>query len=339
MKVLVTGSTAQQGSPRTANKAPTFAGLLVKALQESGVEVNFTEPYKSLSIDEYDSVVVGIAPPTSITASKAYPALYIANKARKQGKLVNLLDAPEAHKTQASIKSCALNLSDLTKSFYDRRRNYSELVEDKLFKSEIFEMIEFLYEEKWPTTIFPAFPWTNKEKTLEALPNLNLENSVWVNPDSRILRAPYSSTDSIRKNYWTCDAPKTDWATFTISTLIKDVVPTRKNGWELESDTVNRIKSSIGTIVSVYRGEEAWWSTALAQSLSVNVPVVTDWKLTSHLGSEWSHLASTVEVMSETERHDLAVAQKVSYLKNIPSWSETIEHTLKAVQTSKKLNV
>lgn len=339
MKVLITGSTAQQGSPRAANKAPTFSGLLVKALQDGGVEVDFQEPYKSLKIDEYDSVVVGIAPLTSISASKVYPALYLANKARKAGNLVMLLDAPEVHKTQASIKSCALNLSDLTKSFYSRRRSYSDLVENKQFSSEVFEMISYLYEEKWPTTFMPAFPWTDKEKSLSFLPNLMESDSVWVTPDAKLLRAPYSSDVLTRKTYWTCDSPNTDWAQSTTSNLTKEVVQTRKNGWELEYETLDRIRYSLGTLISTYRSGEAWWSTALAQSLALNIPVVTDWRLTSYLGAEWSYLASSVESMSDDERHELAVSQKSSYLQVIPTWEETIKQAVSAVRATEKLSI
>ncbi len=337
MKVLVTGSTAQQGSPRTASKAPTFSGLYVKALQDGGAEVDFVEPSISYAdkLDEYDAVVVGIAPPTSISASKVYPAFFLANQARKQDKLVLLLDAPEVYKTQAAIKSCALNLSDLSKSFYDRRKNYSDLIEDQSFRDEVFEMISFLYEDEWPTTIFPAFPWNYKRKTIESLPNLDEDSAVWLNPDSKLLRAEYTAFDSIRKTYWTCDSPKTEWASFTIKTLTREVVPSRKNGWEYESDTLNRMRSSIGTLVSVYRTAEPWWSPALAQSLALNVPVVTDWRSTAHLGVEWSHLATNVEAMSDEERYDLAVAQKASYLEVIPTWKETIEHSLKTVATKR----
>lgn len=336
MKVLVTGSTAQQGSPRTANKAPTFSGLLVKALRDGGVDVDFQEPYKSIKVEEYDTVVVGIAPLTSISASKVYPALYLANQARKAGNLVMLLDAPEVHKTQASIKTCALNLSDLTKSFYAKRRSYSDLVEDKSFSSEVFEMISYLYEEKWPTTIMPSLPWTDKEKSLSFLPNVDGKNAVWINPDSSLLKAPYSPETMSRKNYWTCDSPKTNWAISTISNLTKDVVQTRKNGWELEYETLDRIKYSLGTLVSTYRSGEAWWSTVLAQSLALNVPVVTDWRLTSYLGPEWSHLAAHVESMSDDDRHELAVSQKVSYLKAISTWEEVVARSLKSVSVTKK---
>ena len=339
MKVLVTGSTAQQGSPRTANKTPTFTGLFVKALQDGGADVDFLEPYKSAEVDKYDAVVVGIAPLTSISASKVYPAMYLANKARKAGNLVTLLDAPEVYKTQAAIKSCALNLSDLTKSFYDKRKNYSDFVEDKTFKSEVFEMINFLYEESWPTTVIPFIPWTNRDKVLEAIPNLESDKAKWINPDARLLRVPYSYSDSVRKKFWTCDSPSTSWSEFTISTLTKEVVPTKKNGWELESDTLERINSSIGTLISTYRSGEPWWSPALAQSLGLNVPVVTDWKLTSYLGPEWSHLASFVEQMSDEERYQLAVDQKSSYLNNIPSWKETIKQAISIVNSTKSITV
>jgi hypothetical protein len=85
----------------------------------------------------------------------------------------------------------------------------------------------------------------------------------------------------------------------------------------------------------VYRNNEPWWSPALAQSLSVGVPVVTDWRYTASLGVEWSHLASSIEEMSEEERFALAGNQKDSYLKSIPTWEQTSELLLQTINLSK----
>jgi ubiquinone/menaquinone biosynthesis C-methylase UbiE len=118
-------------------------------------------------------------------------------------------------------------------------------------------------------------------------------------------------------------------------TLTRDVVATRGSRWEKQEDTLERIKKSIGTIVSVYRSNDPWWSPALAQSLSVGVPVVTDWRLSSSLGMEWSYLASAIEEMPAEERFELANRQKASYIGRIMSWEQTSEHLLQTINLSK----
>lgn len=342
MKVLITGCTAQQASSRTASRTPTFASLLTRALEDGGATVESVEPstlFTSEHLSEYDSVIVGIAPPTSLSANKVYPAFAIANRARKLGNLSIFIDAPEQYKLQASLKSVSLNVADLSKSFYQNRKSYSHLVSDSEFRAEVYEFNEFLYSEKWPTTLFPALPWSNSTVISKSLPNTDPEGLVGVQVDSYLLRAPFTQVDFEKpKNYWTCDSPTTKWAKSVTSTLNQDVIPTRLSRWEKQESTLERIRGSVGTIASVYRNNEPWWSPALTQSLSVGVPVVTDWRLSSYLGVEWSHLASSVEEMSSEERFTLANNQKESYLQNIMPWHKTSEHVLQSIN-SKKLYV
>lgn len=340
MKILITGSTAQQASPRTITRTPTFSGMMQRALHDVGVDVELAEPTNLPSdyLAEFDRVVVGIAPPTSLSANKVYPAFAIANRARKIGNLSLFIDAPEQYKLQASLKSVSLNVADLSKDFYERRKSYLHLVSDAEFRAEVHEFNEFLYSERWPTTYFPAFPWSSIDTIKKALPNTDNENLVPVQVDAYALRAPFVQLGMGPhglQNYWTCDSPKTKWAKSVISTLNQDVVATKASRYEKDLLTTTRIRGSIGTIISLYRNNEPWWSPALAQSLSVGIPVITDWRLTSHLGTEWSHLASAVEEMTPQDRLNLALAQKDSYLNNISSWQETAENLLQTINLTK----
>jgi hypothetical protein len=45
-------------------------------------------------------------------------------------------------------------------------------------------------------------------------------------------------------------------------------------------------------------------------------------------------LASSIEEMTEDERFNLAVAQKESYLRAIPSWQETIDGLLQTIKVT-----
>jgi len=338
MKILITGCTAQQASVKTALRTPTFSALLAKAFEDGGVDVSVIEPSVHLTteqLSEYDQVIVGIAPPTSLSANKVYPAFSIANKARKIGNLALFIDAPEPYKLQASLKSVSLNVADLTKEFYQRRKSYSHLVENPEVKADVYEFNEFLYTQEWPTTYFPSFPWSNASAINQSIPNASLKNLVAVNLDAQILRAPYvESQFHILKEYWTCDSMATKWSSNVTATLKYDVIPSRASRWEKETYTLERIKKSIGTLVTVYRGNEPWWSPVLAQSLSVGVPVVTDWRNTAVIGPEWTHLASSIEEMTDSERFDLAVAQKESYLLAIPTWQQSIENLLQTIKVS-----
>ena len=333
MKVLITGSTASQ----TTLGKPTFANFLYESLIHADADVRFvSKPSVSMSMEElehYDKVVVGIAPPTSVTAYKVYPAFAIAYRAWKLGNLETFIDAPEPHKLQASINSCRSGKSDLTKDFFSRRKNYSDFVSSNELQNEVNGFIAFLHSRKWPTTYYPAFPWS--EDGLVYQDSLVMGNSslVPMNPDSWLFARNYISTENAtRSDYWTADTTNTVWLRNLKKHLTQKVVPAQSKRSDTEQDVIDRVRGSIGSLISVYRQGQPWWSPLLAQSLSMDVPVITDWRHTSSLGPEWSYLATSVEEMSHTDRYELANFQKESYINNISDW-DSISNRLKGIMS------
>ena len=330
MRVLITGSTSPQASIKTSNKVPTFASLMAYSLMSQGMKVDFVEPTPAITdevIKEYDHVLVGIAPPTSLSANRIYPAFAIANKALRAGKLMLFIDAPEPYKIQASLKSCHLNVSDLQKDFYRMRKFYSDFVGDLEFQREVYEFVDYLYTQTWPALLFPAFPWSTDAGIRKALPNV--DTVVPINLDASLISLDRVSHDlDAERTYWTCDATQTRWAKKVSRTLVHPVFATRGRRWDLEEVTLNRMRGSIGTLVSLYRSDEVWWSPALAQSLSVGIPVATDWRKSQQLGPEWSFLPSSIESMSNNERFELAIAQRDFYVGAVNDWDKTIKRAL-----------
>lgn len=322
MKVLITGSTSPQASTKTATRIPTFASLLSHSFISRGIDAELAEPtvhMTSEQLDQYDAIFVGIAPPTSLSANRIYPAFAIANRARELGKLFLYVDAPEPYKIQASLKSCYLNISDIQKDFYQRRKLYDDFTENLDFQNEVYEFIEFLYTNEWPTLLYPAFPWFPQELIQKSLPNVT--KSIPINLDETLLQVGRISPDlEAERTYWTCDAPNTRWSKRVSQTLALPVMSTRRNRWDTEDVTMTRIRRGVGTLISLYRSNEPWWSPALAQSLSVGVPVVTDWRFSGALGPEWSYLASSVEDMTTSERFELSVSQRDFYLGTLSGW-------------------
>lgn len=327
MKVLITGTTAQQASQKTALRVPTFASLMTQSLVEAGVEVNFTEPSIGMDkryLSEYDVVLVGVAPPTSLSANKLYPAFAAANRAREIGNLALFLDAPEPYKLQASLKSCYLNISDIQKDFYSRRKNYKEMTSNPELASEVYSFIEFLYKKPWPVTLFSALPWSHPGAITSVIPNIDESRLFGINLDVQLFKDSNNITNSAaQETFWTSDSPKTKWSSALERTLQYPVVPIRQNKWESGPEIEARMSNSIGTLISVHRALEPWWSPFVARSLALGKPVVTDWRYSSTLGVSWSCLASTVEEMSPIERGRLAYEQRISYLASLPNKTQT----------------
>lgn len=334
MKILITGCTSQQSSRKHAERTPTFSNLLAQSFKNIGADVAIASPsisWEDSYLQEFDLVIVGISPTTSISANKVYPAFIVAEKCRKIGNLALLVDAPESFKIPPSLKAWT-NESATFKSFYDRRKSYFEVLENENLRENIKSFVSYLSNEEWPTTFYPTFPWSTSDLLIKYLPNLSAEKAIGVSVDSYILLQPQRSKNYLlTEEYWTCDLLNSA-SKNCAKTLTKEVVAAKQNVWELESETLLRIRESIGTIITTYRNNESWWSPVLSQALSQGVPVSHDWKITSYMGSEWMHLPTSIELMTSTERNDLAYAQKQSYLNQLPSQddiNEVLNKTLK----------
>lgn len=331
MKILITGSTASQ----TSQVGPTFSAYLKEALTSQEHEVHFMEkPTMGLSMEElnaYDKVLVGIAPPTSVTAYKVYPAFAIGYRAWKLGNLEMFIDAPEPHKLQASINSCRSGVSDLTKDFYSRRKSYSDFTSENKYQNEVIGFIEFLFSRTWPNTYYPAFPWCSTDQYQRSL--LRWDSLIPVEMDDWVLRNTETyQVPQLETGYWTADAPNSVWMRKLHKTLSVDVQPLTQKRLEPQNEVLQRVARGVGSLVSVYRQGQPWWSPLLAQSLQQRVPVVTDWRHTSFMGASWTYLASSIEEMNVQERMELADFQKESYKRHIMSFEESSERLSGAVE-------
>jgi hypothetical protein len=333
MKVLITGSTAQQASQKTAQRIPTFASMMATELAKRVEVVDFVEPsieFTKEYLSQYDVVLVGIAPPTSLSANKVYPAFVVGNRAKELGNLAIFIDAPEPYKLQASLKSCHLRLSDLQKDFYKRRKNYKDITENKELADEMYSFIDYLCNKEWPITLYPSLPWSEPSAITSAIPNILDSRLFGFNFDYQIIEQSNKmpSYEQGSRGGWVADSPNTKWTKSLALTLHNPVTPARVSRWEAQEETDVRIASSLGALISVYRSNEPWWSPFVAKTLAANKPVVTDWRYSSKLGTYWSYLGSTIEEMTPEERSQLAVKQKLAYLDYITKSKADLVETL-----------
>lgn len=335
MKILITGSTAQQASKKTAQRIPTFASMLAKELSKKGDhKVDFLEPSFSFEkgfLSEYDIVLVGIAPPTSLSANKVYPAFAIANRARELGNLALFIDAPEPFKIPASLKSCYLNISDLQKDFYSRRKEYKTFTSSPELAKEVYDFNEFLYRRPWPVTLYPALPWSESGAITSAIPNVSEKSLYGINLDHQIIE----ETDATRlgdldSNYWVADQPATKWTKSIALTLNNQISAIRQSKWDDAERIDENILNSVGTLISVYRSSEPWWSPYVAKSVALGTPVATDWRYSSGVGPAWGFLASTIEEMNPKQRKNLAVQQADTYQKSVEPLSKKLEEAIES---------
>lgn len=332
MKILLTGSTAAQVSASKNANVLTFSGLLNKALLAGGHSVTWIEPSVNMSkayLAEFDSVVVGMAPPNSTAAHRIYGCLSVIQYAHELGTLKLMVDAPEPRRVWAGIRASYNVPEDLTKDFHVKRREYKEALDERVLP-RLHEAIRMLYLEKWPTTIYPKFPWMSFPSISTSIDQTDSSNLVGLNLDSYILgdNPTINATDS---DYWVTDALNSQWTKKIEKTLENRVIPTHVSRWQSDEIALERIRGSIGCLVSTYYQGAPWWSPALSQSLREGIPVVTDWRLSSYLGDAWSLLGSTLESYSPLDRHLMADRQFHLYEKNILPWENAVELTCNTI--------
>lgn len=340
MKILITGSTASQYSSKSDSRIPTFAGLLCHSLVEKGYSVTWTKPNFSHSkewLDQFDKIIVGISSPSSLSANKIYGALSVIDYAKELEKLVLFIDAPEPYKVWSGIRAISKNSKELLKSFYINRYDYKEATDSNNF-NRLLKTVDYLYNNKWPLTLYPSNPWINQRIISKNIPNLTTENLYGICFDSFILQDLKREKPN-GGSYWVVDQPNTVWSKTVSKTLNKEILPIKENKWSDMSSILAKIDDSIGVLISPYKNIEPWWSIIISHSLLLEVPVVTEWRNTINLGKEWAMLASQVEDMSPNERNSLAKTQRSIYSSLLLSSEEVIKSIEKNVLSTRYLKV
>jgi hypothetical protein len=333
LKILITGTTASQYSVKSNSKIPTFAGLLFNFLTQQGHSVIWQAPTTKLSkewLDQFDKIIVGISSPSSVSSNRFFGAFSVISYARSLDKLVLFVDAPEPFKLWAGIRAFSKKPEEILKPFYLGRYEYTEVQNDPEVFTRISQSVNYLYTQQWPLTLYPSSPLVWESTLSKNIPNLSLINSHGLCFDSFILE-DISREKLSGNDYWVVDQPNTNWTKNVKNTILKQVIPIKNHKWEDMSTILPKIDGAIGVLISSYKNYESWWSVLVPHALLLEVPVVTEWRNTIHLGKEWSMLPAQVEEMSPTERLKLARSQKYIYSSLLTSedrLKESLEKTL-----------
>jgi hypothetical protein len=336
MKILLTGSTASHSPNTKDQERHTFAFLLNKALVFAGNDVTWINSSVSLTkeyLEDFDSVIVGISPPTSLSSNRAYGALSVIDYAHSLNNLTLFVDSPNPKMILSSINSIIKAPDTLVKPFYAKRKDYKKATDTDINR-RLMRSLNMLYTEKWPTTIYPELPWSNRNSLSDQINNVSSDKSVGVNYDSILLdNLPYPVKSLSNENtYWVADSLDTSWTRDISKVISYEIVSARKSYWEKYEEVVLRINNSTGCLISIQKDLNTSWTPYLSYSLNNGVPVVPDWKISGVLGDSWNNLPHYIEEMSASDRQKLAFKQKESYRSNVLSWEKSVELTNNAVE-------
>lgn len=322
--------TSPQSSKRLNNKSLSFAGAISKVLELNGHHVDWAAPSVNNTrkeYEKYDAILIGVAPPLSVTANKAYGVLRLIDLLHSDSRLTLFVDSPNMASISANLRAIEKDKSRLFTSFYSLRKEYEAVVINMKAKNSVLSAIEFLTNEQWPTTLVPTTPWSSIQDVSIALGDNAATSVVGVCVDSLFVEPFIKLFHGDKKRRWLLNAEKTKWAEATLHSLVLPHAAMKKKRSDDDESVFARMQSSFGVLISPEDNGTISWSYRWVQALNAGVPVASDWKITSTIGQAWSHLAAGIEEMSEIDRYELSVLQRHEYASSIPS-KDTVTSTI-----------
>jgi hypothetical protein len=323
MKVLITGSTAQQCNPLTHERSPNFTGLLVSELTRLGADVDWRDPSISPTVEslaKYDKVIVGLSSPLALGSNRIYGALTTIEALLDDPRLMLLIDGPDPNNITRGIKGVINSPNRLTKEFFAPRAGFEKMA-DPLVRVKAYRALDHLTTQEWPTTLVPAFPWMVEAQVEEELPRGARGRIALVNLDRRLIDRLSDSYDPEveRDDRWMAERDvKRSW--LRKLDLDNHVVSLRSNHrLNVELYLTTRFNESMGFLHGPKKGSKVWWTPKVAIAVSQKTPVFVDWRDSRVLGKNWSMLAGTFETLTSSEQRLFAEAQYETYLNCIPN--------------------
>lgn len=314
--------TSPQSSRRLNAKSLSFAGAISRILENNGHFIDWSSPSVNFSkrdYDQYDCVLVGVAPILSVTANKAYGVLSLIDTLHSDERLKFFIDSPNVGSISANLRAVEKDKTRLFTTFYAMRKEYEAVVINMKAKSRVLSAVEFLGSGDWPTTLVPATPWLSVDGISSSL-NENAAKAVsTVCVDSFFIEPSIRLFHGDRARQWLLSTDKTKWIESTLHSLTLPHSAMKNKRSEDDESVFNRMQSSFGVLISPEDSGTISWSHRWAQALNAGVPIASDWKITSSIGTAWSHLAAGIEEMSEIDRYELSVLQRQEYISCIPS--------------------
>lgn len=326
--------TAPQCSVRAIQRSKSFAGVLYDFLTSNGVTAEITAPSVEIDehyLDRFDHIFIGVSPVLSLSSNYVYGALSTIAAAENldPDRLTFFIDSPDPGAIRMNLLAVQKTPSTLFRRFYSGRKEYARAEEDRKIRKNIEGSLERLLSFSQRPTLYPSLPFSETRKFTALLDGTSLSSLIGVNLDFMYLEDVDLSVSSAET--WSVDDDKSRWFDQIRGSLKKEYVLMKRYKGATDADVDAVISSSIGSIISPSKSGSAWWSYRYVQSLRRAVPIVTEWRDSSKLGSAWGVIAPSLEEMSEKDRHQIAVDQRNLYLSAAYAGKSTIKSTLESI--------
>lgn len=318
--------TASHCSKTSNQRSLGFSGAINIALSsDPNIDVVWGPPSVGMTknfLEQFDSVVVGVSPLTSLSANYVYGALNIISEMKDSPKLSLLVDTSSPRHIGLSLNKSVSSASNLTKPIFSSRKDANHVFNDSSTLKKLYDAVEFLAKEAWPKTIYASLPW----KLVESLnlPKNAKQNIKFINLDSYLI--DQESHVLSRSDKWVVDNYTSRWTKKTLTTHILPDAPMKWSRGVTDAQVMEQICRSIGVVISPDDRDGTYWNYRYAQALTSGTPIATYWQESSVLSESWAVLSSKIDTVSSPERDALAKAQKTSYLDSILKKKEALDN-------------
>lgn len=321
MKVLFTGMSS---SHVRESKNESFFKTLSKVYGEFA-EVTFAKPSLSWTrsdLENFDEIIFGFSPPTSIGANYLYGALHVLNQLYESPKLRLVIDSAQVWQYKNSVRAFKRDPDQIFGSFYEKRINFKEAKNGKV-RSDVEQLAQKMSTLDWPYVYTPMLPWSDSTTISGKIPFINSESVVPLNIDSFLLT---EETPTIgRTDQWAVDEIKSQWWKTVSQSTSMPSLSVKNSKKPKDDEAEERIKMSMALAVAPQdRKIGTWWSYRYIQGMNTTTPIVTYWQDTFGFSSDWSYLAYQLEDMQPYERQHVAFQQKRDYKNSIPDQESVI---------------
>lgn len=337
MRLLLTGMTSQQVNPDTHLKRVNFSGLLRDILRGTDDEVYWSEPSVAWDDDylkQFDHVVVGLAPISSLGANRVYGALSVIALLWRSDKLSLLVDAPDPGKIDTSLQAVVDHPQHLVKEFFSYRKEYRLACERETL-DRLLGAVHLLRTRAWKNVIFPCLPWQQPETLSTQLRNVLVGQVSCLNLD-HLLFSRFSNTSQVNRDlFWSYDTGSSpSWLSRQGVTKPVTLLPSTFRV-PTNDAVIQQLHRSRGTLIGPSK-TGTWWSSRYAMSLSQGTPVFSNWDETGALDASWSMLPSGFELLDPDEQEWLGTLQALSYMQAVPSRTEALASVYSALEPTRK---
>tara|TARA_B110000503_G_C7109380_1_gene397416 strand:- start:524 stop:1537 length:1014 start_codon:yes stop_codon:yes gene_type:complete len=309
MKILMTGMASSHCSLKGN---VSFFSTLHLVLSELS-EVTICEPKLSWTradLQKYDAVIVGLTPPTALTANKIYGALHVLDLMYESPKLRLVVDGPQVWQFKNSIESFKRNPLQIFGPMHMKRKDYKVALDTQV--GSIKSVADKMEHLVWPLTYVPLLPWGSEASAAVALGFITEDRLVGLNLDSFLIDRSVATVG--RKDRWAVENMKSTWWSKVAATIRFPSNSTAVGRRSDDAYALGIMKDSMAVAIAPQdRKAGTWWSYRYVQALNTGTPVTTKWQDSGKIGTSWSGLAYQIEDLEHYERQYLADLQYKEY--------------------------